>query len=113
MAPRFAIPTSLPDPTPETLARGQTLYEANCARCHGANFVPAEGVSDLRAHVPVHGDEYLLDVVRNGRPGSAMASFRETLSEQEIGAVLAYVREQATRLAVASSSASPLPTPAR
>ncbi len=114
VAPRLGLPERIPDATPETLARGQAIYEANCATCHGANFVPAQqGAADLRAHVPVHGDVYLLEVVRHGRPGTAMPPFRETLSDDEIGAVLAYVKEHATRLAVSSASASPLPRSTR
>ena len=115
IAPRYAVPTSLPSASPDTLALGKRLFEANCAKCHGTNFVPAtEGGADLRVHVPVHPDAYLLDVVRNGRPGTAMPPFRNSLSETEIGAVLTYVREQAAALAVAAPTPpSLLPTATR
>ena len=117
IAPRYSEPTSLPSASPATLALGKQLYEANCAKCHGTNFVPAtEGAADLRVHVPVHPDTYLLDTVRNGRPGTAMPPFRDSLSETEIGAVLTYVREQAAALAVAAPSPAPpslLPTATR
>ena len=115
IAPRYSVPTSLPSASPDTLALGKRLFEANCAKCHGTNFVPAtEGAADLRVHVPVHPDAYLLDVVRHGRPGTAMPPFRDSLSETEIGAVLTYVREQAAALAVAApASPSLLPTTTR
>ncbi len=106
VAPRLAEPTSLPSASPATLALGKQIYEANCQRCHGVNLVPVEGAADLRAHLPVHGEVYLLDVVRNGRPGTAMPAFRDTLTEKQIGAVLTYGREQATALSAASGAAT-------
>lgn len=112
LAPRFGEPTSLPASSPATLALGEQVYQANCQRCHGAGFVPVEGVIDLRMHALMHTDITLLDLVRNGRPGTAMPSFRDTLSEKEIGAVLTYVQEEVGRLD-ALSTPSPLPTPAR
>ena len=114
IAPRYSEPTK---PPVRLTRHARPRYEANCAKCHGTNFVPAtEGAADLRIHVPVHPDTYLLDIVRNGRPGTAMPPFRDSLSETEIGAVLTYVREQATTLAVAAPSPAPpslLPTATR
>ncbi len=112
VAPRFAEPTSLPPASADTLALGEQVYQANCQRCHGVGLVPAEGVADLRMHALMHSDIYFLDLARNGRPGTAMPPFRDTLSEQQIGAVLTYIQEQ-VRLPEASSTPSPLPTPAR
>lgn len=112
VAPRFAEPTSLPAASPDTLALGQQVYEANCQRCHGAELAPTEAVADLRLHALMHADSYFLDLVRNGRPGTTMPAFRDSLSEKQIGAVLTYIQEEVRRLE-AAKSASPLPTPAR
>lgn len=112
VAPRFAEPTSLPPTSPATLALGEQVYQANCQRCHGAGFVPAEGVADLRAHALMHADTGLMEVVRDGRTGTAMPAFRGTLSEKEIGAVLTYIQEEVRRLE-AKSTPSPPPAPAR
>ena len=112
IAPRFAEPTSLPAASPATLALGQQVYEANCQRCHGAGLAPTEGVADLRLHALMHADTYFLDLARNGRPGTTMPAFRDSLSEKQIGAVLTYIQEE-VRLLEAAKSASPLPTPAR
>ena len=113
-APRFGEPTSIPAATPATLALGEQVYQTNCQRCHGAGLVPsAEGVADLRLHALMHSDAYFLDVVRNGRPATAMPPFRDTLSDKQIGAVLAYIQDQAKQLPASSNAPSPLPTPAR
>jgi len=112
VAPRFAEPTTLPSTSPATLALGKQVYETSCQRCHGAELVPIEGVADLRLHALMHADTYFLDLVRNGRPGTAMPAFRDSLSEKQIGAVLTYIQEE-VRLLEAAKPASPLPTPAR
>ncbi|MGH2531204.1 MAG: copper resistance protein CopC [Thermomicrobiales bacterium] len=83
------------------IVRGEEIYLANCATCHGAagqgdgpaaaglNPPPADLTSPLhRAHRP----EDLALWVTNGLPGTAMPGFGETLSESEINDVVAYIQ---------------------
>lgn len=98
-------------------ARGEVLYDENCASCHGANL---EGQPDwqtpdpdgtLRApphdrtgHTWHHGDKLLFDYTKLGgeqalkRMGvtdvkSGMPGFGDTLSDQEIWDILAFIKD--------------------
>ena len=72
------------DNTPATVARGDSLYAENCARCHGEQ---AEG-SDIWK-TPVQGRIGIHDIVRNGR--RAMPAFI-TLSDSAITSIELYLR---------------------
>ena len=75
-----AAPTA---PTDDAqLVRGQQVFSANCARCHG----PAGGGG---AGPKLAGEQIDLDVVRNGRRG--MPAFGSKLDDVELDAVAAYV----------------------
>ena len=78
----------------ELMQHGQTVYEKVCATCHqpnGAGLPPAfpalAGNSVATGPVDAH-----IDVVMNGRPGTAMTAWRGVLSESEIAATLTYTR---------------------
>ena len=78
---------------------GKVVYETNCANCHGK-----EGKGDGpvgQALVPPPSDltatknksyQELLKAINNGRPGTAMPSWKSDLSMQEIQDVLSYIR---------------------
>ena len=77
----------------ELQARGEKVYAANCVACHQATgkglpptFPPLEGSKVVlgKAHDQI-------DVVLKGRPGTAMASFKQ-LSDVELAAVITYTR---------------------
>ncbi|MGH2559153.1 MAG: CopD family protein, partial [Thermomicrobiales bacterium] len=83
------------------IVRGEALFQANCASCHGAfgkgdgpaatdlNPPPADLTSPLhRSHRP----EDLALWVTNGVPGTAMPAFGDTLTQPEISDVVAYVQ---------------------
>ncbi len=78
----------------ELVARGEQVYQTNCASCHQPDgkgmppMFPALDGSDI-ATGPA-GDH--LDVVIHGRPGTAMAAFGPQLSEVDIAAVITYER---------------------
>ncbi len=74
-------------------ARGEKVYAANCQACHQANGMgqppafPALSGSKI-ATGPKDGH---VGIVLNGKPGTAMASFKQ-LSDVEIAAVVTYQR---------------------
>lgn len=93
------------------VARGEVIYRAHCASCHGANL---EGQPDWRVPLPSgrlpapphdasghtwhHPDAVLLRIVREGPAFYAtlgaetdMPAFRTVLSEEDMAAVLAYI----------------------
>lgn len=74
-------------------ARGEEVYKANCAACHqpdGKGVPPAfpalDGSAIVNGPIQAH-----LNRVLNGKPGTAMASWRQ-LSDTEIAAVITYER---------------------
>lgn len=91
---------------------GQALYLEYCASCHGANLkgqpdwmerlpsgrLPAPP-HDETGHTWHHSDEQLLRIVRDGlaaiAPGyeTDMPAFGGTLSDQEIVAILDYIKQ--------------------
>lgn len=93
---------------------GKTVYAANCAACHGANLqgqanwrerlangrLPAPP-HDKTGHTWHHPDRLLIDMVKNGLvpgrtapPGyeSDMPAYAGILSDEEIVAVIAYIK---------------------
>lgn len=89
------------------VALGQSIYEANCATCHGAQ---GEGQSnwqqpdaegklpapphDSTGHTWHHPDGLLLEIIAQGggAPDSNMPAYAEILSKEEMEAVLAYIK---------------------
>ncbi|MCO5100865.1 MAG: cytochrome c oxidase subunit II [Burkholderiaceae bacterium] len=74
-------------------ARGQEVFAANCVACHQANGKGVPGAFPaLDGSKVVLGDPHgQIDVVLHGRPGTAMASFRQ-LSDTDLAAVITYTR---------------------
>lgn len=103
------------DPADQTLvARGKPVYDQHCAACHGARLegqpnwrnrlpngrLPAPP-HDVSGHTWHHPDAVLLDIVRHGlAPGrtapagyqSDMPAYKDVLSDDDIIAVLAYIK---------------------
>lgn len=97
---------------PTTIQRGQQLYATTCAACHGANLegqpdwkrrldtglMPAPP-HDATGHTASHSDRELFAFTRLGVAAvmgdgyeSAMPAFRDTLSDDDIAAVLDYIK---------------------
>lgn len=97
---------------PATLLRGQQLYATTCAVCHGANLqgqpdwkrrldsglMPAPP-HDATGHTASHSDRELFAFTRLGVAAvmgdgyeSAMPAFGETLGDDDIAAVLDYIK---------------------
>lgn len=92
---------------------GEAVYQANCTSCHGASgegepnwqsrkpdgTLPAPP-HDASGHTWHHADEELLRIIRLGGQAayggagfvSGMPAFGDTLSDEEITAVLAYLK---------------------
>jgi cytochrome c oxidase cbb3-type subunit 3 len=73
--------------------RGREPYETHCASCHGQN---GEGVTAVSLSNPwfltTASEGYLGHTITNGRAGTAMRGFADTLSRDEISNVVAYIR---------------------
>jgi quinohemoprotein ethanol dehydrogenase len=87
------VPELSPPPpltgTPEQVNRGEQLYAANCALCHGV--AARGGVKDLRHMAPETHKAFLDIVLRGTRARNGMASFADVLSPAEAEAVHDYL----------------------
>ncbi|MCZ4338332.1 cytochrome c oxidase subunit II [Shewanella colwelliana] len=78
----------------ELMAQGEQIYMARCAACHQPNGAGLPGVfpSLIGSPIikgPVSGH---IDIVLNGKPGTAMQAFAKQLTAAEIAAVVTYER---------------------
>ncbi|AUI88445.1 cytochrome c oxidase subunit II [Vibrio azureus] len=78
----------------ELMEEGQSVYAARCAVCHQANgeglagaFPAIKGSAIALGPVENH-----IDIIVNGRSGTAMQAFANQLSDKEIAAVITYQR---------------------
>ena len=80
-----------PPDDPAIVARGKTLYEANCRLCHGADLRGGEGGSNLLRSVEALHDqngERLIPLMRAGMPPRMPPS---TLAQDELHAIAIYI----------------------
>jgi mono/diheme cytochrome c family protein len=97
------------------VARGQAVYVAQCASCHGRNlegqpdwqtrdkdgFLPAPP-HDQSGHTWHHPDRLLFDITKRGLAEAAnlndyktrMPAFGDVLADEDIVAVLSYIKSQ-------------------
>ena len=78
----------------ELMAKGEGVYGTNCAACHQASGQGLPGAFPALAGVgisvgPVQDH---IDIVLNGKQGTAMAAFGAQLSDAELAAVITYER---------------------
>lgn len=78
----------------ELMAKGEKVYTANCAACHQANgqgipnvFKPLDGSPIVKGPKEAH-----IEVVMNGRSGTAMQAFGKQLSDTDVAAAVTYER---------------------
>lgn len=78
----------------ELYAKGEEIYGRACAACHQAGgqgipgaFPALNGSAVVTGPIPGH-----LNIVMNGKPGTAMQAFAAQLSDAEIAAVVTYER---------------------
>lgn len=112
---RGATKTGRADPNdPRQVALGQQVYTARCASCHGLNLEgqpkwkegPLNGPRpapphDATGHTWHHADALLFDIVKQGGQvavpsnyQSGMPAFGDALSDDELWAVLAYIKSR-------------------
>ncbi len=78
----------------DLLTTGEKVYQANCMACHGATGAGIPGAFPAMTGSPiVTGDiaEHM-NVVMNGRAGTAMAAYKGQLSDVDLAAVITFER---------------------
>ena len=112
VAAAFATTSQAQDIDPATILLGQQLYATNCAACHGANLqgqpdwkhrlangrMPAPP-HDVTGHTWHHSDRDLFNLTKLGVAAvmgdgyeSDMPAFGDKLSDDDIKAVLGYIK---------------------
>lgn len=100
------------DPVQGDAARGETIYQKNCASCHGKKGegvnAPALGNQSALAH---NKDEFIRYTIEKGREDTPMPAYADTLSEADIDNVTAYIRSKASGWQAEEPILNDLPTP--
>jgi len=75
---------------------GEKIYARLCSSCHGFTGEGRSGLAPaLRNGITVSGDiSGLLNVVMNGRKDTLMVAFKKNMTDDELAAVISYVRER-------------------
>ncbi|MFS0674214.1 c-type cytochrome [Ornithinibacillus sp. 179-J 7C1 HS] len=76
----------------EAVASAESIYEANCAACHGANLAGGAG-ADLTQIGAEYSSEELHDIIANGKDGG-MPAFSDRLSDEEIQTLSDWLAEK-------------------
>lgn len=101
--------------------RGETLFQQNCAFCHGADGTGRNWIgSFLEPHprdltqaefMSTMTRERLASVIRDGLPETSMPAWKSVLSDADIQAIVAYVSRAFHPLAASAQPAKELPRP--
>ena len=88
-----------PATAPSPVSTGDRLFTTNCGGCHGYDLEGASGPSLFAdALLSRRTDDMLLFVIRNGRAGTRMPPWKAVLTDEKIGAIIAYMRSENARL---------------
>jgi cytochrome c oxidase subunit 2 len=78
----------------DLLAQGETVYKANCAACHGATGAGIPGAFPALTSSPIATGDAAehVNIVMNGRAGTAMAAYKAQLNDVDLAAVITFER---------------------
>jgi cytochrome c oxidase subunit 2 len=76
----------------EQIARGEKVYQASCAACHGANGEGGVGKPIAGSKIATGPVDGHLKAAVNGVPGTAMQAFGGILNDLDMAAVVTYQR---------------------
>lgn len=91
---------------------GKEVYQNQCAVCHGSDGegikAPALGNPMLLATAT---DDFLRYAIKEGRDGTPMLAYKDSLSEEEIDGVTTFLRSRASGWNVPKTDSIKIPTP--
>lgn len=100
------------EPVYGDISLGANIYAESCASCHGDKgegvTAPALGNPMLLATAT---DHFLRYAIAEGRDGTPMIAFKDSLSDDELDAVTAFLRSRASGWDVPEPSTVTVPTP--
>src|SRR6185369_8205104 len=89
-----------PPPDPAAIQAGASLFRERCADCHGADAKGVSGPDLTRLWMSADSDQRVFQTIRSGVPGTIMPA--STAPDQELRAIIAYLRNISTAAAEAS-----------
>ena len=90
-------------PSLEQIEAGRKIYNFRCYFCHGysgnaqtvaASFLTPPPIDFTRADANLITPEYIISILRNGKPGTAMRPFLNILTETEMKQVATFVVDE-------------------
>lgn len=100
------------EPVYGDISKGANIYVQDCASCHGAKgegiTAPALGNPMLLATAT---DHFLRYAIAEGRDGTPMVAFKDSLSDDELDAITAFLRSRASGWDVPEPSTVTAPSP--
>jgi len=79
----------------DKIGEGKEVFNGTCAHCHGPDAIQAEKKIDLRRLTIRYGDD-MKDVywktVHDGRPAKGMPAWKEVFTDEQLTAVLEYLK---------------------
>ena len=76
----------------ELVERGKAVYEKSCLACHGANGEGGLGTALAGSPIAMGPIVDHIDIIVNGKPGTAMQAFGGQLNDLDLAAVVTYER---------------------
>jgi len=78
----------------ELMAQGQKVYSGSCASCHGVTGQGIPGVFPAITGSPIASGDIKthINIVLNGKAGTAMQAFGKQLNDSDLAAVITYER---------------------
>jgi cbb3-type cytochrome c oxidase subunit III len=75
---------------------GGDLFKQKCAMCHGADgkgfpALKTPDFTDPKVQASLT-DEEITKIIKNGKPGTAMPPFKDSLSDDQIKSLVGYIR---------------------
>jgi copper transport protein len=104
--------------TSDSITKGEALFQANCVSCHGAGGMGDGPLADgmfpkpadfSAAHTTVHPDGQLFAWIQDGKSGTDMPAFGDTLTDEQIWDLLNYIQVTFQGRPMAAGTPSPMP----
>lgn len=87
-----------PNLDPATVKHGETLYGRNCSTCHGISAKGNYVLPDLRYMSAQTHNEFIAIVLGGSRTHKGMKGFYETLNQEDVEAIHAFLKQQQQEL---------------
>ncbi len=79
-------------PDAQAIHRGQTVFNSNCAHCHGEDAAADDSYYNLPQLLSDKNDAFFFHTVTNGIASKGMPAWRGILNRRQMADVLAFIR---------------------